>query len=58
MRRLKRLPVIRHFRWAYNVWEFHRWWRTQGKHAIGGPISATFIASDLEVIQTIWEGKD
>ena len=49
-----RLPVIRHIRWLWGVYQVHRWARMWGSVGVGlGHINP----SDQAVLDAIWKGE-
>lgn len=51
---MKRLPIIRHVRWAFLTWRVHSWARMWGRAGIGLGIPNE---SDLNHLDLIWKGK-
>jgi len=48
----KRWPLIRHVRYLYLSWCFHRWWMDVGRHYWLAPNEL-----DERFLEDVWNGK-
>jgi len=49
---VKRVWGIRHVRWCYLNWQFHRWWLTTGRH-----YWLATNPSDEAYLDAVWRGE-
>lgn len=49
---MKRLPIIRHARWAILCVRFNLWWERIGRH-----LGAVPNESDVRFLEDVWSGR-